>query len=484
MYRSERFNWRDITDPIPNLQDRRLYWPRGKGLGGTSAINGMVYTRGNRRDYDNWARQGNPGWGWDDVLPYFKRSEDNSRGAGPYHGVDGPLGVSDPAVKHPSAFDFIEAAHRNGLPHLEDLNTGEPAGCGFLQATIRNGTRQSSYEAFLAPVFPRPNLTIQPNARVRRVLFDGHQATGAEVLVEGTLITLFAAREVILSAGTLSSPHLLMLSGIGDGGLLQRYGIPTLVHSPGVGQNLHDHFTARVQVETTSDSSYNRDLLGWRKYMQGLRYLATRGGYLAQASSMAAAFLKSSPDAEYPDLQISFRPMTFTIGPSGEMTVDSHNAVSATLYHLCPASRGEVSLCTPDPLVPPAFNPNYLSEPEDALALLSGIRQVRSILATEPMKSRILEELFPGPALTTDEQLIDFLQRSGQCAFHPAGTCRMGVDSMAVVDERLRVRGIERLRVIDASIMPTVTSCNTNAPAIMIGEKGADMIRSDALGVQ
>jgi choline dehydrogenase len=481
MYQSHRYNWRYFTEPVPTLRNRQVYWPRGKALGGTSAINGMVYTRGNRRDYDKWASLGNPGWKWDDVLPYFKRSENNDRGAGPFHGADGPLGVSDTAVKHPSAFDFIEAAHRNGIARLDDLNSGEPEGCGFFQATIRNGIRQSTYESFLAPVRNRSNLVIQPEVQVRRVLFDGREATGVEVVQGGVIQNCVATREVVICAGVLSSPHLLMLSGIGNGEMLQSYGIKTLMHAPGVGQNLQDHFVARVQVKTTPESSYNRDLLGWRKYWQGMQYLATHRGYLAQAASMAGAFVRSGPDVEYADLQISFRPMTFTVSPSGDMAVDSYDAISASVYRVRPSSRGEILLRSADPLQPPAFIPNYLSDPEDTQAMISGIRQLRKILATEPMASRIVSELIPGPDVKTDEQLVDFMEREGQCAFHPAGTCKMGKDDMAVVDERLRVRGVDRLRVVDASIMPNVISGNTNAPTIMIGEKGADMIRADRL---
>lgn len=478
LFKSERYNWRYYTEPVPTLRNRRLYWPRGKALGGSSAINGMVYIRGDRRDYDHWAALGNTGWGWDDVLPYFKRSESNERGAGPYHGADGPLVVSDPAVKHPAAAAFIEAAHRTGIPRLEDLNTGDEDGTGFLQLTIRDGVRQSAYDAFLAPVRDRPNLVVRTGIHVQRVLFRGHEATGVEVLEADQVRTFAAAKEVVVCAGALSSPHVLMLSGIGDGEVLQRHGIGTLVHAPGVGQNLQDHFSVRVQAQSTRESSYNRDLTGWRKYWQGVRYLVTKGGYLALGSSSAAAFVRSGPGVDYPDLEISFRPMTFTYHDSGTIEVDGYHAVMASVYRVRPASRGEVALRSPDPLVAPAFIPNYLRADEDVEAMLSGMRYLRKILATEPLKSRVVGELVPGPGVKTDEQWIDFMQREGHCAFHPAGTCKMGHDPMAVVDAQLRVRGVERLRVVDASIMPVVTSGNTNAPAIMIGEKGADMIRA------
>jgi choline dehydrogenase len=480
LFHNKRYNWAYFTEPVPALHNRRLYWPRGKTLGGSSAINGMVYVRGNCRDFEHWASLGNPGWGWDDVLPYFKLSENNECGPSRYHGADGLLAVRDPVVKHPTARDFIEAASRNGVPRFENLTGTEAEGVGFLQTNIRNGVRQSAYSAFVAPVRQRPNLTIQSGVHVRRILFEDREAAGVEVLQYGQLRTIRATREIVVSAGTLNSPQLLMLSGIGDGNALQRYGLQTLVHAPGVGRNLQDHFVARVQVETTPESSYNRALHGWRKYLEGIRYLATRRGYLALGSSMAGAFVKSDPEGDYADLEISFRPMTFTFHASGKVEVDNYDAISASVYNMRPASRGEVVLRSADPLQAPAFVPNYLSDPNDTKVMLSGLRQLRRILATEPLASRVVRELAPGPKVASDEQLIDFMQREGHCAFHPVGTCKMGKDDMAVVDTRLRVHGVKRLRVVDASIMPTVTSGNTNAPTIMIGEKGADMIRADA----
>ncbi|QDL39841.1 FAD-dependent oxidoreductase [Rhodoferax sediminis] len=481
LFKSERYNWQFHTEPVPTLRNRKLYWPRGKALGGSSAINGMVYVRGDRRDFDHWAQLGNPGWSWNEVLPYFKRSECNTRGAGPFHGVEGPLAVSDPAVRHPSLCDFITSACRTGLPLVDDFNAGEHEGAGLLQANIRRGVRHSAYGAFLAPIRQRPNLMVRTNIHVRRVLMRGREATGVEVLHEGQVRSFAAAREVIVCAGALSSPQLLMLSGIGNGEVLQRHGISTVLHAPGVGQNLQDHFSVRVQFRTTRESSYNHDLIGWRKYWQGARYLVTRGGYLAMPSSSAAAFVRSGPGVDYPDLEISFRPMTFTYRDSGQVDVDGYDAVGASVYRVRPASRGEVALRSPDPMQAPAFHPNYLGTAEDVEATLSGLRRLRAIVATEPMASRVLGELVPGPGVQTDEQWIDYMEREGHCAFHPAGTCKMGSDPLAVVDARLRVLGVERLRVVDASIMPVVTSGNTNAPTIMIGEKGADMIRADRL---
>jgi choline dehydrogenase len=477
LFRSEDYNWRFTTEPVPTLRNRPIYWPRGKTLGGSSAINGMVYARGNRGDFDHWAKLGNAGWSWDDVLPYFKRSEDNQQGADEFHGVGGPLAVSEPTVKPRMVYDFVEAAQRCGIHRVERFNGSEPEGVGFLQATIRNGVRQSSYSSFIEPIRHRRNLTILTSAHVRRIVFRGHEATGVEVLNEGRIDVLSAQREVVLSAGALGSPHLLMLSGIGDGEMLRQYGIPSLVHLPGVGRNLQDHFSVRVQARTTPSGSYNKELNGWRKYLHGARYLVSHRGYLALPSSLAAAFVKSSPDREYADLEISFRPMTFSYDASGNVSVDNWPAMSASIYRVRPASRGEVVLRSADFLTPPAFHPNYLGDAEDVQATLTGFRILRNILSQAPIASRIVGETVPGPGITTDEQVLDFMEREGQCAFHPAGTCKMGNDAMSVVDSELRVKECSRLRIIDASIMPTVTSGNTNAPAIMIGEKGADLIR-------
>jgi choline dehydrogenase len=480
LFYSERYNWRYQTEPVPTLRNRRLYWPSGKTLGGGSAINGMAHCRGNRDDFEHWQSLGNPGWGWDDVLPYFRRSETSSRGASAYHGGDGPLYVGEPALKHATVVDFIEAARRTGLPVIDDFTGVEGEGIGFNPVNIRNGVRQSSYEAYIAPVRHRPNLVVRTGAHVRRVLCEGRQATGVEVLEGGEIHAFEASREVIVSGGALASPHLLMHSGIGDGATLQRYGIRTVAHTPGVGRNLQDHFNVRVQATCTRESSYNRSLNGWRKYWHGARYLLTKSGYLALPTSTVAAFLKSSAELDHLDLEISFRPMTFSVRDSGDVVVHAYDAVGASVYRVRPDSRGEVQIRSADPMQPPAFVPNYLQAAQDVTAMLSGLRKLRRILATEPMASRIIKELLPGRELTTDEQLIDYMEREGHCAFHPAGSCKMGHDEMAVVDERLRVRGVQRLRVVDASIMPTVTSGNTNAPTVMIGEKGADMIRADA----
>lgn len=484
LFQSDRFNWRYFSEPAPSLGGRKLYWPRGKTLGGTSAINGMVYIRGNPKDFEHWAALGNEGWSWTDVLPYFQRSERNLRGPAPNRGTEGPLAVSDPQIKHPSSHLFIEAAHRAGIPINTDLNGPDPEGVGFYQHTIDKGVRCSSYEAYLAPVRNRRNLTVITSAHARRIVVQERRAIGVEVLENGQVHTFHASREVILASGALGSPHLLMLSGIGDGDALRQHGISTVAHLPGVGKNLQDHYYAYHQVRAAPGSSYNHELRGLRKYWQGVKYVTAKRGYLALGASQVGGFVRSRPDMDYADLQLGFRPMTFSFTEDGKMVLDPFPGLSASICHVRPATRGQVSLRSPDPLKPAAFFYDYLSHPSDVEAMLAGMHWLRAIFSQEPIRSLVRAEIAPGPSVTTDEQLIDFLRAKGNTVYHPVGTCKMGSDPMAVVDARLRVHGIERLRVADASVMPTITSGNTNAPAIMIGEKAADMVRQDAMPVQ
>lgn len=344
LHRSEKVNWNYMSRPVPGLNNRTIYWPAGKTLGGSSAINGMVYIRGDSRDFDNWSKLGNEGWSWDDVLPYFRRSESNERGNSAIHGSDGPLSVSNPSVIHPTVRDFIEAANKCGLPHRTDFAAGDIEGVGTVQYTIRKGERHSSYRAYIESVRDRRNLTVLSGVRVCRILFHERTAIGVEVIQDGQKRHLFAEREIILSGGAIRSPHLLMLSGIGDGRELQRRGVSLVSHLPGVGRNLQDHMMVRVQAQTSREGSYNRDLRGWWKYIQGARYLLTKGGYLALGSSSAAAFLKSSPSVDYADVEISFRPMTFSTRPSGKVEVDSYDAISGSVYRVRPASRGQIAI--------------------------------------------------------------------------------------------------------------------------------------------
>lgn len=481
LYFHKRFNWNYFTEPIPTMRDRQMYWPRGKGLGGSSAINGMVYIRGHRLDFDHWRSLGNTGWGYDEVLPYFKRMEKNVHGANKYRGGDGPLYISDPAIQHQSSHDFVRSAVRLGIPPSDDLNGEIHDGVGFIQHNIRGGLRQSAYTAYVEPVRSRSNLVIRTGSMVQRIVFEQDEAVGVEVIENGEKKIYSAAREVILSAGALNSPQVLMLSGIGPAAELARHGLQIRLDSPGVGQNLQDHFYVHCSFATTRASSYNHHISGLRKYWQGLRYLLTHSGYLALGSSQVAAFVKSRPEEPSADLQISFRPMTFTYYPGGLIKVDPTPAIAASVYGVHPSTSGMVQLRSADPAEAPVLVSNFLTNQDDIRAMISGIRKIREIMATQPIAARILNEQLPGKAAQSDEAILAYMEEHGNSAMHPTGTCKMGVDPMAVVDERLRVRGVRRLRVVDASIMPRVTSGNTNAPTMMIAEKASDMIIGDAV---
>ncbi|MFT3721874.1 MAG: GMC family oxidoreductase N-terminal domain-containing protein [Pseudorhodoferax sp.] len=478
LFLHQRFNWNYFTEPVPTLNGRKVYWPRGKVLGGSSAINGMVYMRGHPRDYDHWESLGNTGWGWNSVLDYFKRSESNARGASANHGGSGPWRVSDPVLRHPSSEAFIAAAVRTGIPPNGDLNGPPYEGVGYQQFNIHEGRRQTAYDAFIRPVRGRPNLTVLTDTQTLKVCIEGRQATGIEVQHRGQRRTIAAAREVVLSGGVINSPQLLMLSGIGPAAHLHEHGIAVRVDAPEVGRNLHDHWFGTFTLRTTRGGSYNQDLNGLRKYWHGLRYLLTGRGYLALGASPLSAYVRSSPELEQPDLQLVSRAMTFNFNPKGIVTVDAFPGISAAVVLLQPRSRGHLHLRSADPLQPVAIHPRYLDDPEDGRRFLVGMRRMRQILATEPMAARVAGEQSPGAHVTSDEDLLEHIRNQGATAWHPVGTCRMGVDAGAVVDPSLRVRGIDRLRVADASVMPRITSGNTSAPAVMIGEKAADMIRA------
>lgn len=480
LYFNQQLNWNYYTEPMDMLHHRRMYWPRGKALGGSSAINGMIYIRGDRHDFDGWRDLGNPGWGYDDVLQHFKRIEHNERGTDTYRAQGGPLWISDPVERVPSCTDFITSAERVGIPRTEDLNGALHDGVGYMQHTIRDGRRQSAYVAFIEPVRDRQNLEVRTGCRVQRILFCRREATGVEVICGGERRVLAAAREVIVSCGSLNSPQLLMLSGVGPGEELRRHGIEVRLDLPGVGANLQDHFYIHCGYRATPGSSYNQHISGVRKYWQGMRYLLTHRGYLALGSSQVAAFVKSRPEEPYADMQISFRPMSFTYLPGGEVRVDNFPGLGVSVYLLRPRRAGKVTLRSADPAQSPVLTPEFLVDPEDVRVMNTGIRTIRRIMSVEPIASRVVAEEVPGPAVQSDEQIFEFMRATGNSAHHQGGTCKMGRDALAVVDERLRVRGAERLRVADASIMPFLTAGNTNAPTIMIGAKAADMILQDA----
>lgn len=445
-------DWAYQTEPEPALDGRRIAWPRGKTLGGTSAINGMIYIRGNRRDFDEWAALGNPGWSYADLLPYFLRSEDQQRGPSAFHSVGGPLSISDPDQPSPVSLAFVNAAAALGYPRNPDFNGESQDGAGLFQRTIKDGRRHSAADAFLNPVAARSNLTIQTGALVERVILDGGRAVGVAYSLGGENRQALAEREVILSAGALDSPRLLMLSGIGPADQLRAHGIPVAVDLPGVGQNLQDHPQVAVGYQALSDLP------------------------IAMTSNIGEAglFLNSGvgPDQSRPDIQFHFGPVLFL--SSAFMHEGPGFSFVAMLAR--PESRGSVRLQSADPAMPASFQANYLRDGADLAILVEGVKIARRLARQRPFDNLRGAELAPGPQAQSDSEIAAYVRQACECLWHPVGTCKMGRDPMAVVDPELQVHGVWGLRVVDASIMPTIPTGNTNAPTIMIAEKAADLI--------
>ena len=467
--------WGYTSEPEPGLNNRTIIWPRGKTLGGSSSINGHVYMRGTAADYDAWRDLGNPGWGWTDVLPYFKRGESHFLGPSELHGGDGEMHVSPLHEPHPGSQAFVEAATKIGIPRNDDFNGVTQEGVGYLQFAIRNGIRDSGSAAFLRPVRSRSNLVVQTNALVERILLDGKRATGVHYSVGGQAHEVHA-RQVILSGGAINSPQLLMLSGIGPSEPLMSLGIAVKHALPGVGQNLKDHIYVHCLASVDPLFSINRLISSnLRMIPSVLRYLTTRRGLLTSAAAQVGLFIRSGPHTSVPDLQIQMRPFSM-ISKSGMYKADSAPALTASCTLLRPQSIGSVSLRSSSPKDAPRMVANYLTDKRDVQPLIEGIRVIRRIFGESPFKEHFKGELLPGAAHQSDAQLTEYLRANAQSMYHPVGTCKMGAGADAVVDHQLRVIGIEGLRVVDASVMPLIPSGNTNAPTIMIAEKAADMI--------
>ncbi len=473
-----RWNWMFRTEPEPGMNGRQIYWPRGKGLGGSSSINGLIFIRGQREDYDAWAAQGCPGWGWDDVLPYFIRSEGNSRGASALHGGDGPLRASDIGRPHELVDAFIDGAVETGIPRNDDFNGATQEGAGYYQLTTHRGLRCSTATAYLRPARGRPNLVVETNAHARRVLFDGHRACGVEYARGGRTLRASAAREVIVSAGGLQSPQLLQLSGIGDPALLAQHGVPVVHAQSSVGENLQDHLQVRVMFRCRKPVTTNDELRSLSGRLRiGLEWALRRTGPLAVGINQGGLFARVMPHSQTPDVQFHFSTL------SAEMAgAQPHRwpGFTMSVCQLRPTSRGHVRIRSGDAREAPAMQPNYLSTELDCETTVAGLRLARDIAATEAMRDYTLDEYKPGPSARTDDDLLEFARDSGATIFHPIGTCRMGPDAAAVVDPQLRVNGVQGLRVVDASVMPTLISGNTNWPTVMIAEKASDMILADA----
>ncbi|WP_298933575.1 GMC family oxidoreductase N-terminal domain-containing protein [uncultured Ruegeria sp.] len=466
-------SWGWSTVPQKHMQDKIFTYTQAKVIGGGSAINAQIYTRGAAQDYDDWRQMGCDGWSYADVLPYFKKSEDNDTYDNTFHGRGGPMGVSMPAAPLPICDAYIQAAGQVGIPETRDVNGEKQEGAGYYQLTQRNARRSSAAMAFITPNRGRSNLTVQTGAQVRRILVDRGRTTGVE-LINGNKIS--ASNEVILCSGAIGSPRLLQLSGVGPADHLEDLGIKTVFDQPQVGENLQDHLDLYSICEVSGPHTYDRFAKLHLSAFAGLQYLFTRKGPVASSLFETGGFWYADPDARSPDLQ-----MHLGLGTGIEAGVEAmpNGGVTLNACFLRPRSRGSVRLQSADPAAMPLIDPNYLADPYDREMSIRGLKLVQNILAQDALKTFILAERLPGPGVRTEQEYFNFICMHSKTSHHCAGTCRMGGDAEAVLDSRLRFNGIEGLRVADASIMPTVNSSNTNAPTIMIGEKAADMIKQD-----
>ncbi|PPR51003.1 MAG: Alcohol dehydrogenase [acceptor] [Alphaproteobacteria bacterium MarineAlpha5_Bin5] len=469
-------DWCFKTEPDDTINGRSINYPRGKTLGGSSSINGLLYIRGQSQDYDIWRQQGNQGWGWDDVLPYFKKSEDQERGSDDFHGTGGPLSVSNIRIKLDILDEFRNAAAEMGIPKINDFNKGDNFGCDYFQVTEKNGLRCSTAVGYLNPIKKRSNLKIEVNAHLKKINFDGKKATGISFWKNNKLKTIKANKEVILSAGSIGSPHILQTSGIGDQKKLQDLGIPIIYHNPNVGKNLQDHLMLRPVYKVKNIKTLNKTINSFfGKMMIGLEFIFLRKGVMTMGASQLCAFAKSDESRATPNLQFHVQPIS--TDKLGGSKLHNFNAFTPTVANIRPTSRGEVYITSKDSRVYPKIKMNYLSTIEDRQVAAASIKLVRKIIfESKTFRKYQPEEYRPGIQFQDDEEIIKAASDYAQTIFHPVGTCKMGCDDTAVVSDTLKVHGINNLRVVDASIMPNITSGNTNAPTIMIAEKAADMI--------
>ena len=484
-----KFDWCYKTAPgaTSGLNNRSIAWPRGKVLGGSSALNGLLYVRGQAEDYDIWADLGNEGWSFEEVLPYFKKSEnqenkewqEEGESAG-YHGFDGPLHVSNQRIHTAISDSFIEAVAQKGVPVKTDFNARDQEGVGYFQLTTDQGFRCSAAKAFLTPARSRPNLDIVTNALTHKVILDGKKTVGVEYSIDGVTqeAHISQAGEVVLSAGAINSPQILQLSGIGPASLLNDFEIPVQHELAGVGENLMDHLQIRLVYKVTADTLNTQINSVIKKVLLGIEYMLFQSGPLAMAASQVAAFVKTEPQMETPDIQFHFQPLSAAAPGEG---LHEFSAITSSICQLRPESKGRVQIQSKDPTVYPVMHSHYLEHEEDQRCVVAGMRYARSVCEQSALKPFVIEEVLPGPNVQTDEEFLNCAREIGQSIYHPAGTCKMGTkdDPMAVVDERLRVWGLSGLRVVDCSITPTIPSGNTNAPTIMIAEKAADMVKED-----
>lgn len=474
-------NWMYYTEPDPGLNNRSGYWPRGKVLGGSSSINAMVYIRGQHQDFDDWEAMGNPGWGWKEVLPYFKRSETNDQGEDEYRGGSGPLHVATMKRDlHPLCNAFVKAGQQAGFRYNPDFNGADQEGIGLYQNTAKDGFRMSTARAYLTRARKRTNVRIETHAHTTRILMKGKQAVGVVYRQGGHNKTVGAHREVILSAGSINSPQILMLSGIGAAEELSSREIDLVVDRPGVGRNLQDHLGHDYLYRSKVPTLNNQLRPWWGKLFQGLRYVLTRRGPLSLGVNQAGGFVKSNSDCQRPNMQLYFSPVSYTKAPTGKrplMNPDPFPGFLLGMQPTRPSSRGHIALRSADPLDTPEIHPNSLSTDHDLNEMIEGCKLLRQIAASPAMRDVIDKEIAPGQQVQSDEEILEDVRNRCSTVFHPVSTCRMGPDpNLDVVDSHLKVYGVDGLRVVDASVFPAVTSGNTNAPTVMLGEKGADLI--------
>jgi len=472
-----RYNWFYYTEPEPHLGGRRIHCPRGKVIGGSSSINGMAYVRGNALDYDRWQAEGAHGWSYADILPYFKAAECRAEGGDDYRGDAGPLHTTRGTVRNPLYEAFVRAGIEAGYPATTDMNGAQQEGFGRMDMTVRDGRRCSAANAYLRPALARPGLKLETGALASRIVFDGRKAVGLEYVHGGRTHRVTARREVILAGGPINSPQLLQLSGIGDGARLRDLGIPVVLNRPAVGENLQDHLELYIQQRCRLPITLYGALSPWRKLLIGIEWILFKSGLGATNHFETGAFIRSRPGIRHPDIQYHFLPMAMSYDGN---TLAKCHGFQAHVGPMRSRSRGWVRIAAADPRQPPRILFNYMSHPEDWAEMRACVRLTREIFAQEAFAPFRGEELAPGRSVQSDAEIDDFVRGHTESAFHPCGTCRMGSDADAVVDPQARVRGIEGLRVVDSSIMPSIVSGNLNAPTIMLAEKAADMIRGRA----